>query len=110
MGGLGLLLVSPIVRTGKKLIEQAVGAARGQPPPADLQLAWKCQQWGALPDAGGMNDQDYKRLQGMSVSLNIYNTISYMKNLKGSDIHRLSDSQRRMIRWLLDQGISVLNG
>ena len=96
--------------TRKKLIQQAVGAIYGEPPPADLQLAWKCSQWGTLPDGGGMNDQSYKTMQSMSVLLNVYNTVSYMRSLKGEQIHNLTDSQRRLIRDLMDQGIDVLNG
>jgi len=49
-------------------------------------------------------------MQGMSVTLNIYDTISYMRTLKGSDIHRLTDSQRRLLRYVLDMGINVFNG
>jgi len=87
-----------------------VGAIYGKPPPADLQLAWQCHQWGALPNGGGLYDQPYQTMQNMSAQLNVYNTVAYLRTLKGRDIHRLTDGQRRTIRWLQDQGISVLNG
>ena len=108
MGGTGLLHLSPIARTRKKLIQQAVGAIYGESPPADLQLAWKCQKWGALPCGGGMYDQPFVTMQNMTVLSNVYDTVSYMRNLHGDQIHRLTESQRRLIRWLIDQGISVL--
>ena len=87
-----------------------MGAIYGEPPPADLSLAWKCNHWGALPDGGGMYDQRYRTMQNMAVLSNVYETVSYMRNLHGEQIHRLTDAQRRLIRWLIDQGISVLSG
>jgi len=57
-----------------------------------------------------MFEQSYKRLQNMTVLSNVYSTISHMRNLKGEQIHSLTDAQRRLIRWVMDQGISVTNG
>jgi hypothetical protein len=107
MGRAGSVQLPPITGTRKKLIEQAVDAARGAPPPADLQLAWQCKRWNALPDAGGINDQYYATLRSMAILSNIYETIEYMRRLKGNQIHSLTDSQRKLIRWVMDQGIRV---
>jgi len=57
-----------------------------------------------------MFEQSYKRLQNMTVLSNVYSTISHMRNLRGEQIHSLTDAQRRLIRWVMDQGISVTNG
>ena len=110
MGVVGGVQLPQFSRTAKKLIEQAVGAAHGKPPPAELQLAWDCKRWGALLEGGGLLDQPYKTMTGMSMSISIYETIAYMKSLAGRDIHRLTDGQRRTIRWIQDQGINVLHG
>ena len=87
-----------------------MGAIYGEPPPASLELAWKCNQWGTLPEGGGMYAQSYRMIQSMTVLSNVYDTVAYMRNLKGEQIHQLTDAQRRLIRWLMDQGIKVLNG
>ena len=57
-----------------------------------------------------MYDQPYETIQGMTVLTNVYNTVAYLRNLHGEQIHQLTDSQRRLLRWLMDQGINVLHG
>ena len=58
-----------------------------------------------MPDDGGLFDQDYKLMRQMSGLSGVYNTVTYATNLKGKEIHRLTDSQRRMIRFLMDEGV-----
>jgi len=41
--------------------------------PAELQLALQAQQWGALPEGGGLLDQPLGLLARMSAALNVYN-------------------------------------
>jgi len=41
--------------------------------PAELELALQSQQWGALPESGGLMDQPYGLLPKMSAALNVYN-------------------------------------
>ena len=55
-----------------------------------------------------MYDQPYETMQNMSTLLNVYSTVSHLRSLQGNAIHRLTDSQRRLIRWLLDNEIQVL--
>ena len=90
----------------KKLIEAVVGAAYGQDePPPELLLAWRCQQWTCLPEAGGYMEQDYITAYRMTAYLNIYNVLRHWQSLQGKDIHRLADGERKLLRWLKDEGI-----
>ena len=107
MGSACRFYIPALFGARKKLIERAVGAVHGDTPPADLRLAWDCEKWRALPDDGGLNSQDYRKMRSMTMLSNVYDTVSYLRNLKGAEIHRLTNSQRRLIRWLMDEGISV---
>lgn len=75
------------------------------PPPSELKLAWSCERWKTLPDAGGLYDQDYSLLHRMNAFTNIYNAVQRIKTLKGKQIHSLSDSERLILRYLMDNGI-----
>ncbi len=44
----------------------------GCAPPPTLSLAWNCQQWHTLPDAGGLMDQPAGLIARMNVALNIH--------------------------------------
>jgi hypothetical protein len=44
---------------------------KGQPPP-ELQMAWDCQAWGALPEAGGMRDQPAGLMLRMRTCLSVF--------------------------------------
>ena len=111
MGGAGgFFLASRLKELGnsrpKKLILQAVGAAYGKAePPAELELAWRCQSWGALPEGGGMFDQDHILMQRMTSLSNVYNFVSKLQTLKGNQIHSLTASERRIWRALINEGI-----
>ena len=75
------------------------------PPPADLTLSWQCQRWHTLPEAGGMFDQDYRLVYRMTALSNIYDVVTRVRSLKGAEIHRLTDSERLILRRLMDYGI-----
>lgn len=75
------------------------------PTPADLSLAWQCQRWGCLPDAGGLLDQDHVLLSRMTAALNVYNTLEQVRNSHGAEIHRLTSGQRTLIKYLMDEGL-----
>lgn len=77
------------------------------PPPPELSIAWQCKRWGTLPSAGGYFDQDYGLVHTMSVLSNIFDVVTRLRNLKGAQIHSLSSGERRVIKWVLDQGISI---
>ena len=52
----------------------AADAAEGEGGmPAELELALQSQQWGALPEGGGLLDQPLGLLARMSAALNVYN-------------------------------------
>jgi hypothetical protein len=52
----------------------AADAAEGEGGmPAELELALQSQQWGALPESGGLLDQPLGLLGKMSAALNVYN-------------------------------------
>lgn len=88
-----------------KLIERAVGAAYGKAePPAELQTAWQCQRWEALPDAGGIYDQDDTLLHRMGALDNIYRTVMKLNSSPGAEIHKLTTSERLTWRWLMEAG------
>jgi hypothetical protein len=83
-----------------------VGAVNGdEAPPPELKLAWACERWHSLPEAGAYLDQDYQLMNRMNIFTNIYNVYSHYRNLQGSQIHTLSDGQRNVLRWLKDNGI-----
>ena len=82
-------------------------ARYGEPPPRELKLAWDCERWGTLPDSGALFDQNYALMLRMSVLGNIFQTVLRLKNLKGHAIHSLTTSERRLLRYVQDSGISV---
>lgn len=41
-------------------------------PPDELRLAFRCQQWNALPSAGGILDQPAGLVERMTVASNVY--------------------------------------
>lgn len=83
-------------------MECATGDA---PPPSILTLAWQCERWNTLPDDGNLYAQDYITMYQMTGFLNVYNVIARLKSLKGKAIHSLSDSERKLLKYLMDQGI-----
>lgn len=107
MGGDARARVCELVgRTPKKLIEWVVACVdEGMPPPPELQTAWDVRTWGALPEAGGLYDQDYVLLRRMTALLGYHQSLSAFRNMKGKDIHHLSDAQRRVIKYLRGEGM-----
>ena len=82
-----------------------MGAAYGKAePPAELQTAWKCKRYNALPCAGGIYDQDDTLMYRMGVLDDIHRTVMKITNSVGAEIHQLSTSERIMWRWLMEAG------
>lgn len=75
-----------------------------EPPPPELRLAWWCGDK-LMPDSGGLLDQDYELWVKMKTLENVWRTISRLRNLKGEQIHSLSESERKLIAYLLREGI-----
>ena len=94
----------------KKLIEAAVNAAvKGTRLPPDLQLHNLCEGYSALPDEGGMLDQDAGLVTRMTVLSNIHHAVKRWQNAQGKAVHNLTDSERRILRYLKDEGL-MFNG
>lgn len=74
-------------------------------PPPELRLAWSCERWGCLPEAGAYLDQDYQLMNRMTVFSNIYNAYSQYRNAHGAAIHNLSEGTRKILRFLKDTGV-----
>ena len=70
---------------------------KGAPPPKELVLGWDMEHWQALPDAGGLLDQDAGMMQRIRVLLNVHRVYSRLRNMKGDEIHKLTNSDRRII-------------
>lgn len=80
-----------------------------EPPPPELNLAWQCEHWKALPDAGGLFDQDQRLMRRMTGTLNIYRAIEHLRNAQGEQIHSLSESERKILGSLVKMGL-LFNG
>ena len=92
-------------RYTKKLIGAVVECVtENAPPPADLKLAWQCERWHTLPDDGGLYAQDYQTMTRMTALNTVYSAVIKIKSLKGTQIHTLSDGERRILRMLMDNG------
>lgn len=89
-------------------MEAAALAALGEAsPPPELQQAWMCERYKSLPNPGGVNQQEYYTMHAMSALDNIYTTVSRLQNLRGHDIHRLTEGERRILGALRAEGIRV---
>jgi hypothetical protein len=103
----GTKLHSADGRNTKKLIRAAVEVlTQNAPPPVELRLAWLCETWGTLPDEGGMNNQDYLTISRMTGLSNVYNVVTKWRNYTGEKIHLLTDHDRSVLRWMMDNGIN----
>ena len=80
-------------------------AQEGAPPPPELNLAWLCERWVALPDEGGIYDQDAQLISRMTAASNVYKTIVRIGNLHGEQIHNLSNQERDLLNDLRNMGL-----
>jgi hypothetical protein len=75
------------------------------PPPVELRLAWMCERWQTLPDAGGVYEQDHQTMTRMIVLSNVYNAVIAWRAHGGERIHYLPEQVRLILRRLQDDGI-----
>lgn len=75
--------------------------------PPELRLFWMCQRYGALPEPGGLFEQDAGLLERMAVLGSTYDAVTHMRSLKGPEIHNMNPSAGRVILWLEKQGVQV---
>jgi len=77
----------------------------GEPPPDELVISWDCQRYHALPDAGGYYDQEWQLMDKMSRLDNIYSTVARVRNMHGKQIHGMTATERRVMRYLKYEGM-----
>jgi len=83
-----------------------VNAAKdNEVPPPELLLAWQCNRFGCLPEAGGYNDQDVIIMERMGVYDKIYNFEKRWRSMEKRDYATLSENDRAMFMLLKNQGI-----
>ena len=51
-------------------------------PPPELSLAFKAEQWGVLPETGGLRDQRIGELDRMTTYLNVYRAMKGYKEAR----------------------------
>lgn len=77
------------------------------PPPPELRLFWMCMRYGALPEPGGLFDQDAGLLGRMSLLGNVYETVQRVRGLVGDKIHDMRPDDGRLLGWLEKIGVRV---
>ncbi len=87
------------------MVDIADGDDESAPP--ELRLFWMCRQYHALPEAGGMMDQDAQTIYTMNLLGNVYDTVQRVRGLTGDDIHNMRPDDGRMLAWLDAIGVSV---
>lgn len=85
--------------------EAAQAATDDAPPPLPLEIGWQCERWHCLPDAGGLLDQDAQLMREIAACMNVYGTITRVRSLRGKQIHQLTERERRLIKYLRDEGL-----
>ena len=50
-----------------------------------------------------MLDQDHALIVRMTVAKNVFATLKRFRNMKGAEIHSLTDGERRALRYLRDE-------
>ena len=67
----------------------AADCAEGKgPPPPELRLYWECRDLGALPRAGGVQDQPAGLIQRMRAANNVYTVQKAYWTLKLVDFQK----------------------
>lgn len=61
--------------------------------------------YSALPDAGGLYDQDARTMNYMSTLGSVYHAVKRIRGAKGEAIHNLSDDDRATWQKLIDLGV-----
>ena len=66
-----------------------------------------CMRYGALPEPGGLLDQDAGTRGRMSLLGNTYDTVQRVRGLVGDKIHDMRPEDGRLLVWLENNGIRV---
>lgn len=75
------------------------------PSPPELDMAFMVEKYHALPDAGGLYEQDARLMRRMSGVMNIYKALSRWRTLTGKQVHQLTEGERKILRLLKDMGL-----
>jgi len=67
--------------------------AKKNAPPPELSLAFQAEQWGVLPEPGGLRDQRIGELDRMKVALNVYRAMKGYKSAKDKKSWRENNPQ-----------------
>lgn len=73
-----------------------------EPPPEQLKTAWLCERWHTLPEDGGLYDQDARQINTMTALINIHTALTRLRNMRGAEIHNLSEQDRNILQMLVD--------
>lgn len=76
----------------------ADGAQVAAPP--ELELYWQCTRFNALPEQGGLLDQDASLMKRMGLLGNIYEATKRVRGLKGEAIHQMDPDDGRLLAWV----------
>ena len=68
-------------------------------------MAWTCEKYNSLPEAGGVLDQPFALMDKMTVLSNVYGAMSRWHNAGETAIHSLTDGERRILKSLIDMGL-----
>jgi hypothetical protein len=64
-----------------------------------------CRNYEALPEAGGVLDQDAQLMNQMTALGNIFNAVRRIRGAKGEAIHDLDDADRETWQRLIELGV-----
>ena len=59
--------------------------AKKNAPPPELSLAFRAEQWGVLPEPGGLRDQRIGELDRMTAAMNAYRAMKGYRDCKPED-------------------------
>ena len=59
--------------------------AKKNAPPPELLLAFQAEQWGVLPEPGGLRDQRIGELDRLTAALNVYRAMKSYKDCPPKD-------------------------
>lgn len=65
---------------------------------------WQCLRWGALPRAGGMDDQDYRKLFLMRLLHRAYDAVIAWNT--STKKRPMTDEQKKFHLWMIKAGIA----
>ncbi len=88
------------------MIEQVVACAvKGDTPPPELKIIWRCQRFGCLPDAGGYMDQDVELMDKGVLYEDVYNLTRKWRAVR--NVKELTAEEARLFKLLRDWEVNL---